>query len=238
MDGIESLGARPARNPHIRAAGRLHLARALSAGRSARRRGSRSLAARAATITLLVAAMLAGLGSAAAEPALAAGPTGALAGMWHRLNPQQSQSNPTPEHEVFACHQRADIGGLPWACRYFKIPAPQLNFAWNTTTARFEGADVTASWVCPDWFPATICDNVVQVVEGEFVFDLASGGTFSSLQDLVVTQVGGEQRLYDYWVNSFVCPWFRTFDEALAANPFPLPFDGVNGPSGDCVVAS
>jgi hypothetical protein len=187
-------------------------------------------------VTAFVVATFAGAGYAAA-PAFASDSTGALAGMWDRLNPQQSQLNPVPEHEHLACERRADVDSGAWMCRYFKIPTPQLNFGWNNTTGRFIGSDVTATWTCPSWFPATICDNVVQVVEGTFVFDLFSDGQSTSFQDLVVTQAGGEQRLYDYWVtNRFACPWFRSFAEALAANPFPLPFNGVSGPALDCVI--
>jgi hypothetical protein len=190
-----------------------------------------------AVVAFLLLASFAAANTGTAAAAVASSPTGALAGIWNRLNPQQSQSNPAPENEQLACNRRADVDGGAWLCRYHKIPRPTLNFAWNNTTGRFAGSDVTATWACPAWFPTTICGNVVQVVEGPFVFDLASGGQFAVLQDLVVTQVGGEQRLFDYWVNMFVCPWFRSFDEALAANPFPLPFNGVNGPAGDCIAA-
>lgn len=190
----------------------------------------------AAIVAAFLIALFAVAGSGVAASPLASNPTGALAGNWDRLNPQQSQANPVPEHERLTCVRRADVGGGAWMCRYFKIPAPQLNFGWNNTTGRLIGSDVTATWACPAWFPATICDNVVQVVEGTFVFDLSSGGQFTSLQDLVVTQAAGTKKLYDYWVNQFACPWFGSFDEALAANPFPLPFNGVNGPSLDCIV--
>src|SRR2546421_283968 len=35
--------------------------------------------------------------------------------------------------------------------------------------------------------------------------------------------------MWQYWISpgNFACPWYRTFDEALAANPFPT--------HGDCV---
>ena len=69
--------------------------------------------------------------------------------------------------------------------------------------------------------------NVVQVVEGTMTFFQPSlHPPFPVLEDLAVTQTSSGQRLYNYWVNQFVCPWFRTFDEAVAANPLPLPFNG------------
>ena len=192
-----------------------------------------------ATAALITITAFGGSASAATAAEVSGGSALALSGMWHRLNPQQSQSNPAPEHERLTCHRSDGLPfeALPWACRYDKLPEPALNLAWNTTRGRFRGADVTTSWICPSWFPANVCQNVAQVVEGDFVFTPAGGGQFTVLQDLVVTQAGADQRLYDYWVNLFVCPWFRTFDEALAANPFPLPFDRVNGPAGDCVGA-
>jgi hypothetical protein len=161
----------------------------------------------------LAIAMIA-LGTATA--ASSAAPTGP-AGMWHRLNPRQSQANPVPEHEQLECHQRLD--GLEWSCRYFKIPEPRSSFGWNTTRGTFVGHDVTDTWACPGWFPLAVCNNVVQVVEGTFTFEPAAGPPFSSFQDLVVVRAGAGQVLYDYWVGAFACPWFRSFDEALAANP-------------------
>jgi hypothetical protein len=38
-------------------------------------------------------------------------------------------------------------------------------------------------------------------------------------EDVVDTAASSGQRLYEYWVNQHVCPRFRTFDEAHAANP-------------------
>ena len=36
----------------------------------------------------------------------------------------------------------------------------------------------------------------------------------------------------------WVCrPWFSSFRGALRANPFPLPFNGVDWPSSDCMFA-
>jgi hypothetical protein len=76
---------------------------------------------------------------------------------------------------------------------------------------------------------------VVQVVEGTMNFTQPSVGfSLAVLEDLVVTQNGTSQALYVYWVNQgFACPWFRTFDEALAANSLPLPFNGTWAPQ-DC----
>jgi len=153
-------------------------------------------------------------------------------GAWHRLNPDQS--NPAPEHERLTCSE-----GRSWSCHYDKVAEPGLNLHLDSTVGNFHGGDVTKSWTCPGWFPEDVCDNVTQVVRGNMVFVLPDGSRFSVRQELVVTDVGGSQVLQHHWAQfGFVCPWFRTFDQALAANPFPLPFDGENWPAGDCVFAS
>lgn len=95
-----------------------------------------------------------------------------------------------------------------WACHYDKVPEPRLNFSWDRTTAKFAGRDVTASWACPAWF--TECAAVTRVVDG-------------------VVKIRPD---------ALACPWFSSFRRALAANPFPLPFDGVAWPDSDCIFAS
>jgi hypothetical protein len=119
-----------------------------------------------------------------------------------------------------------------WFCRYSKLPEPTLNFTWNNNHGSFSGQDVTSAWICPAWFPGGICPNVVSVVEGTmtFVDPDTHQPPFSVLQDLVVVQSPAGERLYNYWVNRFVCPWFRSFAEAVAANPLTLPFDGTSHP--------
>ena len=186
---------------------------------------------------------LAGLVLATLVPLMAAVPASAglsapLAGEWNRLS--VDQSNPAPEHELLRCVQ--NDGAQPasadnWLCRYSKRPEPGLNFYWNNRQGFFSGRDITATWACPTWFASTICSNVVQVVEGTMTFTQPSVDfSFAVLEDLVVTQSGTHQTLYAYWVGLFYCPWFRTFDEAVAANPLPLPFDGT-WPPQDCVGA-
>ena len=161
-----------------------------------------------------------------------------LSGEWNRLS--VDQSNPAPEHELLHCveNQGAQAGTSAdtWFCRYSKRAAPTLNLYWNNRQGFFSGRDITATWSCPAWFPAGICPNVVQVVEGTMNFTQPSVGfSLAVLEDLVVTQNGTGQALYVYWVNQgFECPWFRTFDEAVAANPLPLPFNGTWAPQ-DCV---
>jgi hypothetical protein len=152
-----------------------------------------------------------------------------LAGQWNRLS--NDMSHPAPEHEVLYCTQsngaQSGTSANTWFCHYNKRPEPTLNFYWNANQGFFSGQDITATWSCPAWSPAGVCANVVQVVEGTMTFFQPSlHPPFPVLEDLAVTQTSSGQRLYVYWVNQFVCPWFRTFDEALAANPLPLPFNG------------
>ena len=183
----------------------------------------------AAALGLAIVGSLANL-TAAAGSASSSGRPG-LNTEWHRLNPDQS--NPAPEHERLTCLQ-----GRGWSCHYDKVPESSLNFHWDTTVGDFNGADITKSWTCPDWFPADICQDVTQVARGTTVFRQADGSTFAARQELVVANQGGAQMLWVHWVRfGFACPWFPTFDQALAANPFPLPFNGVDWPEDDCIAA-
>jgi hypothetical protein len=135
------------------------------------------------------------------------------------------RTQPAPEHEHLIC-QQSDGGDR--TCFYNKLPEPNLNFQWDTTRGTFHGVDVTATWVCPESFGVAVCESVTSVVEGVFVFERQ----FNIRQDLVVTNEGSTETLYAYWVDfGFACPWFRTFAQAFSANPFPLPFDGVNWPA-------
>jgi hypothetical protein len=164
-----------------------------------------------------------------------------LAGTWHRLN--VARPNGAPEHERLLCVPNnggpVGISGETWFCHFDKLPEPTLNFHWNADQGFMsDGQDITSTWSCPGWFPAGICSDVVQVVEGTMTFSRPPilHPPFSTLLDLIVQQTSSGQRLYEYWVNQHVCPWFRTFDEALAANPLPLPFNGTFPPQ-DCTFA-
>jgi hypothetical protein len=181
-----------------------------------------------AVVTLVVGGVAGGV-SAASVPNLDRAL--ALNGVWNRLS--LDRAHPAPEHESLACG-----GFIVWNCVYFKIPEPALNFYWNTNKGYFQGSDITANWACPAWFPAGICGNVTQVVHGTIVFvDPGVHPPLSVLADLIVSGTGSSRKLNFYWVGRFVCPWFRTFAQALAANPMPLPFDGVNWAPQDCVSA-
>ena len=168
-------------------------------------------------VVLLVAGLAVPAASAASPPPRST---------WHRLNPDQS--NLAPEHERLRC-----IEAAVWVCRYDKVPEPALNFSWNRTTAQFIGRDITASWSCPDWF--TECAAVTRVVEGTATYRGAGGHPFKVLVDLIFID---DEVLYLSWVEfGFACPWYPSFEAALAANPFPLPFNGVDWPAQDCIFA-
>lgn len=170
-----------------------------------------------ALVLLLVTGLAAPAASATSPP-----PTST----WHRVNPDQN--NPAPEHERLRC-----IEAAVWVCRYDKVPEPALNFSWNRTTAQFVGRDITDSWACPEWF--TECAAVTQVIEGTATYRGAGGHPFKVLVDLILID---DEVLYLSWVDfGFACPWYPTFAAALEANPFPLPFNGVDWPAQDCVFA-
>jgi hypothetical protein len=151
---------------------------------------------------------------------------------WHRLNP--SQGNPGPEHERLTCAQRRG----QWGCRYDKLPERRLDFHWDTTVGRFSGREVTGSWTCPTWFTNEICGDVTKVVRGEGSWVLPDGSTGGTTQELVFTGWRKDQVLRVHFPEFGVaCLWYRTFRRALAANPFPLPFDGTHWPADDCLRA-
>ena len=136
------------------------------------------------------------LALAASAPVIAATPDG-QAGEWHRNNYNAG------EEQLF-CREAA----ASWTCTYV-IP---------DGTGRFSGTDVTDSWMCPEWFSGTICENVTAVYHGRFLFVPAGGATSAPVvvsQDYVITEVEGRSVLQLYWVDRFVCPWYRTFEEAL-----------------------
>jgi hypothetical protein len=136
------------------------------------------------------------------------GPTTAAAasvGYWHR-------NNYGTEHERLTCREAV----ASWTCFYDKVP--EEGFSWDDRTGRFTGRNVTESWSCPTWFDSTVCDNVVAVYRGIETFTGGGQHPITAVQEYVVTEVNGQAILYVYWVDSFYCPWFRTFDEALAAD--------------------
>jgi hypothetical protein len=146
----------------------------------------------------LVVALAAGL--AISAPAMAATP-GPAGGEWHRNNYNAGE-------EKLICREATPS----WTCNY-QVPD---GMGW------FSGQNVTASWTCPEWFPSTICDNVTAVYHGHAVYvpvgAQVSGPSFRVSQDYVITEVEGQAVLQLYWVDQFVCPWYRTYEEALAAD--------------------
>ncbi len=152
---------------------------------------------------LLASLLLLSLGSA--------GASAKDASEWHRLNPNGDQQS--SEHERLTCRE----GTTSWTCTYDKLP--DAGFSWNATTGHFAGRDVTSSWTCPEWFPSEACTGVVQVLHGTAVFLPDGGRPFTVGQEYIITRDADQTRLFVHWTDQFVCPWFRTFDEALAANP-------------------
>ena len=152
----------------------------------------------ATTFAMFLVMSLSATASAAAPPI----------GEWHRLN-----TSGDPEHERLQCVEV----NPHWSCAYDKLPEP--GFHIDDTVGMFQGKNVTSTWICPEWFASDICDNVVAVYEGRATYFLDGGGHFRVDQDYVVTDMAGQAVLIQYWIDQFACPWFRTFDEAVDANP-------------------
>ncbi len=139
--------------------------------------------------------------------ALAAGPASATASSaeWHR-------NNYGTGHERLICREATPS----WSCVYDNVPEPGV--PGGDSVGHFTGRNITDSWSCPTWFDATVCDNVVAVYRGEATYTSSSNHPATFRQEYVVTNVGGQAILQQYFVDMFYCPWFRTWEEALAAD--------------------
>jgi len=146
---------------------------------------------------LLAAALVLAIGAAPA--------TGAGFGSWHR-------NNNNAGHEALQCLEVPAF----WSCTYDLTPDTA------DTQGRFVGRNVTATWTCPTWFPAAVCEDVTSVYRGTAVYNWDDGTSSSVPQEYVLTNQGGREVLYLHWLESvfgpFVCPWYRTFEEALVAD--------------------
>ena len=134
--------------------------------------------------------------------------TGAVgeATVWHRLNPDG------PEHERLSCSE--PDGTL--SCDGDKVE--ELDFAWDAGTTQFNGDEVTASWACPAWFPVPVCDGVVSVWSGTMRYQPVEQEAVEVPQGFVFTDVDGQPQLWLQFTDwALACPWYGTFEEALAA---------------------
>jgi len=131
---------------------------------------------------------------------------------WHRYNPYD------PSHERLRC-----VTDGEWRCMHDSPPEPNLGFIDPEAKATFVGTDVTATWKCPTWrrFPREICASAVRVISGEETFVFTGGDdpfpTFTVEVELIVLADG---TMWNYWVRpfgTFVCPWYPTFEQALAS---------------------
>jgi len=143
---------------------------------------------------------------------------------WHRLNPATEEV--APEHERLQC-----LPGVQWVCRYDKVPEPDLELNWDRTIGMFHGhAFAFTREECPEWFPTEICEAAEQVIVGRITIVLDEGGAFKTGHALIFTDGVDVAPLYVYWIDQgFVCPWYESFEDAIAANP--------TGTEVDCIFA-
>src|SRR5262245_60597039 len=134
-------------------------------------KGRRSLVgARRSTIL----ASLAALSGALVLAATAGASPAAGASQWHR-------NNYGNEHERLTCREASSS----WTCRYDKVADEGLPVDGRIGT--FSGRNVTATWSCPDWFEATVCDNVVVVYQGVATYTGAGAHPAKVVQEYIVT---------------------------------------------------
>ena len=146
----------------------------------------------------VAAALVLTLGTSASAVAVT---PGSQAAEWHRNNYNAGE-------EVLTCREDA----RSWTCRYTS------DIVTADTEGLFSGRNVTASWSCPGWFPSEICDSVTAVYGGAAVYTPNGGSSALVRQHYLVTDAGGQPVLQLYWDDRFVCPWYRTYEEALAAD--------------------
>ena len=141
---------------------------------------------------------------------------------WHRLNPATEDS--AAEHERFQC-----LPNRQWVCQYDKLPEPELELNWDRTIGRFHGRDFAFTQDdCPDWFPTEICEGAEQVIVGTITYVPDGGRAFKTGHALIFTDGVEVAPLYVYWFDfGFLCPWYDSFEEAVAANP--------TGTETDCI---
>ena len=143
---------------------------------------------------------------------------------WHRLNPATDEV--AAEHERLQC-----LANLQWVCRYDKVPEPDLELNWDRTIGMFHGRDFAFTDAdCPEWFPTEICEAAQQVIVGSITYAVDEGGAFKTGHALIFTDGVDVAPLYVYWFDfGFVCPWYESFEDAVAANP--------TGTEQDCIFA-
>ena len=138
-----------------------------------------------------------------------------FAGLWHNLAYNSSTS--MGSHQLIDCEE-----GEMWTCITSTRSEAELGFTAPGLFGVFEG-EFIPDWNCPNWLPEAICRSAIVVIGGTTHFQSGGGEGPGLRRDIeyIVVEIGGSQFLYEHWVNLFACPWFRSFDEALAANPFP-----------------
>jgi len=151
-----------------------------------------------------------------------------LFGEWNRLNTRYAGGNPSnSEHELMHFWVEAQV----WSGSYEKHPEPALGFPNppDGTFGIFTGT-VATNFVCQPAFPFYPCQDVVQVVEGMTRYSPLGRPPFDiHQQHIIVRERNGHEVMWQYFVSpgNFVCPWYRDFEEALAAAPSTA--------HGDCI---
>ena len=142
-----------------------------------------------------------------------------FAGLWH--NHTANAPNSAGTHQINDCREDGEI----WTCLFSDQAEPELGFRASGLFGVFEGK-LIPDWNCPNFLPEAICRSVILVIGGTTVFEKGEGPGLQTEIEYIVVELGGRQVLYEYWVNRFACPWYRSFDEVLAANPFPYDSGG------------
>ena len=131
-----------------------------------------------------------------AVPVLASSQGDKVNGVWHREN--------GPDHERLVCSGPAHHVHCDYDSH---VPTNLDGTIGHLHGVRTDECDVP--------FDQSVCDEASWVVDGQMTFHSARGSfTPFTIHEQLIGQSDGSMVLV--WVDRFHCPWFRTFEEAVA----------------------
>ena len=154
-------------------------------------------------LVAVVSAVLLSLTTAAA--AIAAAPTGE----WHRLNPGDLN-----EHERLTCVESPGA----WHCSLREGPGGPagVELGLDDLACSADGRSRPPG-SAPSWFPAPSATTSSRSTRVHRAYNPFDDRPFQVRAGLCGHRDRCDQAvLYQSWVDVFACPWFRTWDEALA----------------------
>lgn len=145
-----------------------------------------------------------------------------IQGKWERLSP--ADFDPDPElavHEVRVFHRTGD----EWVSTYKVQNDPRLGDPQriSDTLGDFRGVETDVAGLDCGLFGCLV-EGIAYGLTGESTFGRLSDEPFQHPTVFVTTESGlawwiGEYDFRPFYYGVWACPWYPSFDEALAANP-------------------